>query len=316
MKVFDAHGDLFSHFFMALKNGETNIFENYHLSKFKQGDVKFGVFNFWLEDSADKNTEFIMDMFSYGIKEVLTSNYLKIIRSYNDFDLNSDKVQFIIGLEGIDYLNKANDIYMMYQYGARLISLTWNGGNKFASSNTCLVDNGLSEEGIKAVKIMNALGIIIDISHLSDKSSLQILDLSSKPVIASHSNVRKLVDNKRNLTDELILKIAKTNGVIGMNSFVEFVADKKEEYNVEGMMKHMNYIKNLVGVDHICFGFDFMDYLVEFSPFTEGIEFMNDLQNHKDIGNLIEYMKNHNYTNEEIEKIAYKNFFRVMKEIL
>ncbi|MFV0498611.1 MAG: dipeptidase [Bacilli bacterium] len=316
MKIFDAHGDLFTHFFSGQKLKETAIFKNHHYDNFKNGNVGFGVFNFWIEDSKNKTTQDIVDMFSYAIKEVIQNKYLKPVYKFSDFDLSDNRVQFLIGLEGIDYLNSANDLYMMYQFGVRLVSLTWNGGNKFASSNTCEIDNGLSKEGIEAIKVMNNLGVINDISHLSDKSAMQILELSSKPVVASHSNVRNIVNHPRNLTDELIKKVAKTNGVIGLNSFVKFIADDKDNYNIEHMISHMNYIKDLVGVDHICFGFDFMDYLTPYSPFVEDIVYIENFKNHGDMNNLINAMVSNGYTQDEIEKIAYKNFFRVIKEVL
>lgn len=317
MKVFDCHGDLFAHFTYKQQEGETNVFKKYHLDNFKKGNINFGVFNIWIDYEAIPCKQRAKEIMSYGIKEVFESDEIEMIYKYDQFDMNSDKVQFILGLEGIDYLDNAEEIYMMYQYGARLISLTWNHNNKFATCIKGEVDNGLTDEGKKAIKIMDELGIVIDISHLSDKSAREILELSKNPVIASHSNSRTVCNHPRNLPNDIIKLIAKSGGVIGMNSYVEVVGEVKEDWNIQQLVKHVDYIKNLVGIDHIALGFDFMDYLVGSpSEFITDVEFMDDLKNQSDVQLLVKELFNSGYTDEEVEKICYKNMFRVLEQII
>ncbi len=318
MKIFDGHGDLFAHFTVKQQKGESDVFKQYHLDKFRKGNVNFGVFNIWIDYEAIPAKQRAMEIMSYGIKEVLESDYIEMVYKYNEFDLESDKIQFIMGLEGIDYLDNAEDIYMMYQYGARLISLTWNHNNKFASSITSEVDTGLTNEGRKAIEIMDELGIVIDISHLSDDSAREIIELSKNPVIASHSNAREICAHKRNLPDDLIHAVAASGGIIGMNSFVDVVSTDEAKQNVEGLIEHIDYIKSLVGIEHIALGFDFMDYLMEDSPseFIEDISYMSDLKNQGDIQTLVEGLRNHGYSEAELEKICYKNMFRVLSKII
>lgn len=316
MKIFDAHGDLFAHFTYKQQSGETNVFKNYHLDNFEKGEVNFGVFNVWIDNESSSNKQRAKEVLSFGMKEVLESNDIKMIYNFDEFDLESKTIQFILGLEGIDYLDNAEELYMMYQLGTRLISLTWNNNNNFATSIASEVDNGLSEEGIKAVKIMDELGIVIDISHLSDKSAREILNISKNPIIASHSNARAICNHGRNLPDDIIIAIAKSGGVVGINSFFKFVSTKSSEWNVENLITHIDYIKDLVGIDYIALGFDFLDYLDEVSDDNINPIYIEGLKNHSDAQGIVKALINRGYSEEEVEKICYKNIFRVLEQVL
>ena len=97
--------------------------------------------------------------------------------------------------------------------------------------------------------------------HLNDKSFWDLMSITTTPVIASHSNSRTVCPAKRNLTDDMLKEIAKTGGLVGMNSLREFVSEKREEQNVQKLCDHLDYIANLIGIDHIGLGYDFDDYL-------------------------------------------------------
>ncbi len=318
MKIFDGHGDLFADFTVEQKKGSLDVFNKKHLDNFRIGNVNFAVFNVWIDDETVSNVQRAIDLLSYGIKEIYECENLKLVTKYQDFDFNDSRVQFIIGLEGIDYLNDPVHIYALYQYGVRLIGLTWNHTNEFATSVTDSNDNGLSEKGIEAVRIMEKLGIVIDISHLSDKSASMVLDIAKGPVIASHSNVRNICGHKRNLSDELIKRVAASGGVIGMNSYPVFVSDNEDEKTIAGLIKHVDYIRDLVGIDYISFGFDFMDYLGDdaLGSFIEGSPFMKDLKNQGDVMKLVNGLIDAGYSASDIEKITHKNMFRVLENVM
>lgn len=319
-RIFDLHGDLFSHFTRAQMKGESNVFEKYHLSNFRKGCVEFAVFNVWIDDESVSSKQRLLEILSYSTKEVIQSkDFLYQVKSNSDINnFKTNKINYLIGLEGIDYLDRAYEIYALYQYGVRLISLTWNHNNAFATSCKSTVDNGLTTEGRKAVEIMNELGIVIDISHLSDESSYEILNISKDPVIASHSNVRSLCDNARNLSDDLIIAIAKTNGVIGVNAYPAFIADNNEQATLYKLVEHIKYIKNLVGVQHIAFGFDFMYYLSDdaLDSFIEGSVYLEEFRNQSDIQKLVVLLEKEGFTRNEIESMSYSNALRVFKTVL
>lgn len=316
-KIIDLHCDIYSHFALENEKGKKNTFKEHHLSNFIDGNIMISVFNLWLDVPPNEAKERAQEMLKLGAIE-LTNNkdILNIVRNYND--IKNDKINYIIGLEGLDFLDDADELYFYYQYGVRLISLTWNYSNLFATAITNNNNKGLSDEGIKAVQIMNKLGIIIDVSHLNDQCSLEVVELSSKPVIASHSNARAICDVPRNLPDELIKAIAKKNGLIGINAFHLFVSDDKEKKCIAGLIEHIDYLKNLVGIDHIAFGFDFMEFLPAASVdnIEEADGCLSDLRNHSELKNFICALEDHGYTQSDIAKISYQNALRIFEDIL
>lgn len=314
----DLHCDLCSHFDQKIKNKEYDIFRKYNLDNFIKGNVLLSVANIWIDEQLYPNTKTqAIDIMINSAKEYYENkDILNIVLDYKDI-VYDKRINLLIGLEGLNYLEKATDIYFMYQYGARLASITWNNSNIFAASITDSNDFGLTNEGVKLVKLMNQLKMIIDISHLSDKASLKVLEISNQPVIASHSNSRVVCNHKRNITDEIALKIKATNGVIGLNSYPGFVSEEDHKKNIDGLLDHLDYFKKLVGIDYISFGFDFMDFLNDDGYGYEiGSSYLNDLKNQSKLNDLVLAMEKRGYTKEEINKVSYLNALRVFKEIL
>ncbi len=203
-----------------------------------------------------------------------------------------------------------------YRLGVRMICLNWNFENgighpnfkyelgktpDFKTPNTTL---GLTDYGMQMVKEMNRLGIIVDVSHLSDKGFYDCIRLSTKPIVASHSNARSICNHVRNLTDEMIIELSKNGGVMGMNFCADFLDEDNEtgKDTISCVLRHMEYIKKLVGVEVLALGSDF-----------DGIDPDIKLKNASFLPQLFQAMRKHGFTEEEIEKIAYKNFLRVLK---
>ena len=207
----------------------------------------------------------------------------------------------------------------LYLLGVRMITLTWNFENGIGFPNfkevedgkpdmhTPNTEDGLTEYGIEMVKEMEKLGIIIDVSHLSDKGFYDVLENTTKPFVASHSNARAVCPVVRNMTDDMILKLAERGGVMGINYCASFVND--ESVNnfayVKDMVKHIKYIKDLAGIDCIGLGSDF-----------DGIGSNIEMNSCDKLNLLQEALEEEGFTQEEIEKIFYKNVLRVFKEVL
>ena len=168
-------------------------------------------------------------------------------------------------------------------------------------------EDGLTEYGIEMVKEMEKLGIIIDVSHLSDKGFYDVLENTTKPFVASHSNARSVCPVVRNMTDDMILKLAERGGVMGINYCADFVNDVEENNfaYVKDMVKHIKYIKDLAGIDCIGLGSDF-----------DGIGSNIEMNSCDKLNLLQEALEDEGFTQEEIEKIFYKNVLRVFKEVL
>lgn len=324
MKVFDSHSDIFTDVTVRNLKGEHDILRKYHIERLNKGNVKATIMGIWIEPLFfDKDNTWRMLEIMGAIADEM--NYLddhsKIVYSYSDL-VEADKenkVGIIIGMEGVDGLkDNINLIDVLYRFGVRHAMLTWNRENPFATGlRSPNKDRGLTKLGVEAVKKMEKLGMIIDVSHANEKTFWDIYEHTEKPFIASHSNVYSLVNKDRNLKDSQIKAIAERKGVIGMNAWPDFVHETNP--SVSRLADHIDYIADLVGIDHIGFGFDFSDFLDN--------DTMNSLQDDEltktpgledasQIPNLINELVKRGYKKEDIEKIAYKNMERIVKEIL
>ena len=197
-----------------------------------------------------------------------------------------------------------------YNIGIRIFGMTWLS-NDLAKSNRVHddgeEDTGLTDVGRQIVMKGNELGMIFDVSHISDNSFRQLAELSKKPIIATHSNFRSLCPHSRNLTDEMAKEIARQDGMIGLNLCTPFVHTQKEKQTVDMMLEHLEYGISLVGEDHIGFGFDIdgIDSLP--TPLTA------DRSIHDQ---FIEAMIGRGYSDELICKVSGDNFMSFLKKYL
>ena len=242
-------------------------------------------------------------------------------------------------LENIDYF---------FERGIRYITLTHGKDNAICDSSydSTKTWNGLSPFGRKVISKMNSVGMMIDISHVTDEAFYQVIEISRTPVIASHSSPRKFTPGfERNMSDDMIIKLAESNGLILINfgsSFVNELSNKKfdlidkkvenwkiknkindiKEINkfknkiieeekpfatIEDVINAIDHVVKLVGIDHVGFGSDF-DGLGNTLPYN--------LKNVSEYPNVILGLLKKNYSEEDIEKICYKNLFKTWNEIL
>jgi len=150
---------------------------------------------------------------------------------------------------------------------------------------------------------MNQLNMIIDISHTNEKSFWDIITLSDKPVIATHSNTRYLSNVDRNLTDQQVSAIIQNKGLIGLVAAKRFVSLNETLQNTKELARHASHIKSLGGINNIAIGFDYMDFLEgDFGSFSMA----SDLQDASESQNLISALFDEGFTQEEVEMIAYE----------
>ncbi|MCC5909075.1 MAG: membrane dipeptidase, partial [Clostridiaceae bacterium] len=264
MKVFDAHSDILTDVFNKREDGEKDILRKYHLDKLKEGGVFATVFAIWHdpEYSGDSNKR-VFDILKYWSEEVKeVEDAVVQIKKYEEIAKAEEerKLAVILAMESMAPVDKdLDDLYRLHQYGIRCGSLTWNEENLLATGAAGDSNRGLTKRGIEAIKIMEKLGILLDISHLNEKSFWDAMNNCSKPVIASHSNVYSLCNHVRNLKDKQIKAIQESGGVIGINSCTAFV--DREEPTVEKLSHHIDVIVDMVGIDHIGLGLDFCDFL-------------------------------------------------------
>ncbi|MBP3204750.1 MAG: dipeptidase [Lachnospiraceae bacterium] len=197
-----------------------------------------------------------------------------------------------------------------YEQGVRLISLTWNYENCFGAPNSTdpsLMQKGLTAFGKEAVEVFNEKGIIVDVSHLSDGGFWDVAKITKKPFVASHSNARSLSPHPRNLTDEMIRKLAEKGGVAGLNINGPFLQEDISLHvsTVERMAAHVEYMYRIGGEDIIALGTDF-----------DGVGGELEIQHPEQLELLFAALKKKGFSDRILEKFKSGNVERVIRETL
>lgn len=322
--IFDGHGDVWTDVTCRRTDfGETDVFRKRHLQKFRKGGVTGGIFVIWVDPPYDaapvKRSEQIVESIRQELKDA--SDIINLVTKYEDFAKGSEdgRINVVNGMEGLSQIGEDLDqINWFYdEMGVRHAMLTWNEQNALATGWPQDVNRGLTEVGKDAVKRIQSLGMVMDVSHLNDKSFWDVMSVATAPVIASHSNARAVCPAMRNLTDDMIKEIAASGGLLGMNSLREFIDEDVQKQNVQRLADHAAYVADLVGTDYIGLGFDFDDYLEEgaLSAFSGHLDSPSGdgISNEAEAGNLLIELKKRGFSDEELEKIAYKNYYRVFK---
>lgn len=328
MKIIDMHCDTI----MALMNKTDNLRKSNNmidLGKLQKGDYLLQCFAMFVpyvsKDNKENYSPFEM------CNKMIDRYYLEIEQNkdliapaftYEDIENNikNNKMTALLTIEeGGVCLGNIEFLRNFYRLGVRMMTLTWNFKNEIATPNIdyfsvtreqiqkegfkANTTDGLTEFGIEVVKEMNRLGMVIDCSHLGDKGFYDVIKYSTKPIVCSHSNARSVCNHPRNMTDDMLFKLKENGGVTGINYCRAFVKEENSLATVEDMIKHITYIKNLIGIDYVGLGSDF-----------DGIGNSDiELKDASMMNKLIEGLKKEGYTQEEIDKICYKNVLRVFK---
>jgi membrane dipeptidase len=233
--------------------------------------------------------------------------------SGGDIEKNRDEGRmsaFLTFEDGRPIDGNIENLERYYAQGFRLISLTWNGENCFGFPNSAeseTMQRGLKPFGKDAVRRMNELGMVVDVSHLSDGGFYDVAAISQKPFVASHSNCRALCPHQRNLTDDMIRTLAKKGGLIGLNYAPEFLnADIAcKDSTAELISAHARHMINTGGSDCVALGSDF-----------DGIQGNLEIGGVEKVPMLFDRFSKDGISDEVIEKIAWKNALRVLKDIM
>lgn len=270
--IIDLHCDTIMKLY---ENPNSNLLENHFqidLKRLQQKDFLLQTFAIFLDKQQyPQRKKTALHMYQRFIKELeknaATIGLIKTQADYNENKANKQISALLTLEEGGILEGKIENLEEFYQLGVRLITLTWNYPNEIGTPNILywdkekqiLADNqtGLTKFGFECIQRMSELHMIIDLSHASDQVAKDILASSAQGIVASHSNARKLTPHPRNLSDELIQKIADKNGLIGINFFDQFLKLKQPTNLPTAISEHLWYMYQLVGEDSLCFGSDF-----------------------------------------------------------
>jgi len=264
----------------------------------------------------------------------------QIIAFYSRFE-NDDRLLHVSRVEDIHKAKKAGKIGVGFHFqnsrpvehdlrlldvffklGVRVIQITYNEKNLVGDGCTEITDCGLSKFGREMIQRMNATGMVVDLSHVGYRTSMEAIEVSKDPVIFSHSNADSICPSKRNLKDDQIKALAKNRGVIGINAFPSFV--KEADPTLADLIDHIDYIAHLVGTDHIGIGFDFaQESIEEYKAFGYDPEvyplppwtYPREIDDVSKTPNLTEGLLARGYSQSDVKKILGENFIRVYEEV-
>ena len=245
------------------------------------------------------------------------------------------KIAVMIGFQNATHLQRdLANVEFFYNLGIRQMQLTYNSLNALGAGCTERVDVGLSDFGVEVVRKMNELGMLVDVSHTGVRSTMDAIDISSTPIVFSHSNCRALCDNPRCKTDEQIRALASRGGVMGITT-VNFFVSKKPRSTLDDYINHIQHVAELVGVDHVGIGTDssiggwrisfpteqqFWDFHAQFH-FKPEVDlrwppFIEEIDRPEKMHIIAERLEQRGFASSEVAKIMGGNFMRVYEEIL
>lgn len=245
--------------------------------------------------------------------EAQSHGSLKVCRSAEDIRtaMRSGAFASVLHIEGAEAISaNLDELYVLHQAGLRTLGPVWSRPNIFAYGvpfrfpSTPDIGHGLSDAGKALIRACNELKIMVDLSHMNEKGFWDSAAISNAPLVASHSNVHTLCTHSRNVTEKQMDAIKETGGLMGINFGVSFLrsdGQRNPATPLSEMVRHIDYIINRIGIDHVALGSDF-----------DGTTLPDALGSAADLQLVIEELRKAGYDQDTIEKITYKNWIRVL----
>ncbi len=290
------------------------------IPKLEEGGINVGFFAAFTEGYYDNNPRSISRTLAlihalYWMEEN-NQDHFQIAKTTFDIwnTVQAGKIAAVPTIEGAYSLEEHNAIELLHQYhdlGIKAIGFNWNYSNALGEGANQIYgdpartpsNGGLTQLGAQVAKEMNKLGMVIDVSHMSENTFWDVLEITDAPIMATHSGVKALKNHQRNLTDEQLIALAENGGVVGIVFYPVFLTDNPSAY-VTDIADHIDYAVDLIGIDHVAIGSDF-----------DGSDMPSDLQSATELYKLTDELQNRGYSDEDIEKILGKNTLRLLLEV-
>ena len=260
--------------------------------------------------------ETVMDMMALLFRlERESEGAIKVTRTVDEIEhcIQNDILAMCLHFEGAEAIDTDfNALEVFYQAGLRSLGIVWSRPTAFAHGVPLRypadpdIGPGLTDAGKALVKACNDLGIMLDLSHLNEKGFWDVVNLSDAPIVATHSNVHRLCNMPRNLTDKQLDAIKASNGMVGLNFAVGFLReDGKWDANtpLETMVRHIDYLVEHVGIDCVGFGSDY-----------DGAKIPTEIADVTGLPKLIDALKQSGYDDDSLRKITHQNWLRVLRQ--
>lgn len=318
MIVCDMHSDIMMDVYLKADRRPADVLLNIHYPKLRQGGVNFSwitVGGDWsrLMPESPNPAGFVLELLSQ-LREGTSAEDCPLVVVGTGTEakqaIQAGKIALLPTVEGGGALGgRLRLLEQFYKLGVRSMGLTHRYRNELADGNReARTNSGLTSFGVEVVQEMNRLGMIIDISHLTGRAVEEVLSISRVPVVASHSNARALHDHARNLTDDELRQVARTGGMVGVCLVKPYLGVDK--VGVEQVLAQIDHMVELMGIEHVGIGADFVDYWADSPGFPEGLEDTSKL------GYLLASLRAHGYSSNQVSKIVGANALRLCKEVL
>lgn len=321
--IFDGHSDIFSDVRYKREAGETQVLKNHHLERLQKGGIGGACFVIWADTFNGFDPKDEMDAIVKAIQAEMaeTEDFVLVHnRAEAEAAQKAGKFAILLGIEGLAGIGEdLSKIDVLYEIGARHAMLTWNEENALATGVKGNPDRGVTDLGRKAIKIIQDKKMILDVSHLNETSFWDVMDASNGPILASHSNAKALAGAARNLTDDQLKAIRDVDGLVGLNSFGDFISDNKAEQDVDHLVNHASYIADKIGVEHLGFGFDFFEFISADSMKSYSDQDDSRLKGMEDCSHvpvMIEKMRKAGFTEKDLEMISGGNWLNLIQRVM
>src|SRR5438876_4701502 len=314
------------------KRERKNVLETEFLPELETGNIDVLGVALYIEDRylPERGLRVALDQIARLYAETQACKRFAICKNYREIQRTREegKIALLLTMEGAEPLGTDLDLLrLFYELGVRSIGLTHarsnaaGHGGSFATGGSS--PDGLTSFGRDVVRECERLGVIVDLAHINPAGFEEILSITTKPPIVSHTNVRRYYDIERNINDEQIRMIGERRGVIGVNSIL--VSPREEESTLDHYIDHIDHISKLIGIDGVGIGFDFFEFIYRQWPESRQKElaakfttphFVPDLTNHSHARNLTRRLIERGFSDADIEKILRGNWLRIFKELL
>jgi membrane dipeptidase len=340
--IFDGHNDALMNFAPAGKGSVEEFFQRLpgrqlDLPRAREGGLSGGLFAVFIEDEAsdamisafDPTVEYVLPPLELDHAQQMTmamvanlfrieqrsGGQVKVVKNAADLEscLANGTFAAVLHFEGAEAIDTDfHALEVFYQAGLRSLGIVWSRPTAFAEGvpfkfpHSPDTGPGLTDAGKALVRACNELGILVDLSHLNEKGFWDVAKLSNAPLVASHSNAHALCPLPRNLTDQQMGAIKESGGIVGVNFVVMLVrtdAADNADTPVENVVRHVDYLVEHMGIDHVGFGSDFGVATVP-----------NDLRDASTYPVLIDALRRAGYDDAALRKLAYENWLRVLKQ--
>lgn len=323
----DGHFDMLGDVSERRKKGERQVIRRLYYPAFEAGRVTGVVASIFVDScylpygALDQAMEQISAL---HCELAESPDIIMLCTSAGDFETAAaqNKVGILMSFEGAEPVSSCQLLHGFYACGVRGLGLAWSRRNQAADGCDFLGDlkkGGLTSFGLDLAKEAESLSMLIDVSHLSDEGVEDVLNHVSCPIIATHSNARSVARNNRNLTDAQMREIARRGGLAGLNGCSIIASEKKEEAGIPKLIRHLDHMTEVMGNDHVGFGFDFCDlFLANSSPQDLGkmpyVSF-DLIGGHGAIPGFLEELERHGYGEEKLANIAGRNWLSLFRAV-